>query len=816
MTMNGNSQVSHNIINNSNLRTGTSSPLGGGGGISWASWARPATADGRMPHTGIAPGVRSTFTLGPDALIYDNHVLFDRASQQSGPIHDPQFLSALDVGGGGLRVMSSYAEINIYGTIRGNSAMRGGGIHVHNPSHTSGGGSFEFHDSMNINIYPGAQITYNHARSQGGGIWINQSGPRYAGLGNFFEPGPYWTSVLTMHGGTIAYNWAPQWGGGVSVRQSLWGAVSGVPSPAQRRSGGTFIMHGGEIRDNGFEKVDIIENEVVVGYERVPRTQFGGGVHVEAFAHNATVRNDWGTATFTLTGNSPTYIIGNMAILDGGGIHSQLFQYSAVLSDTNIAYRGLTVNERVVFANNWAGRGSAIPPENWYITNIDMPLSGPSAGVMGLDFDPPHRHTLNNYDINFLWTQGIRKWIQEEEDVACLNREEEEAICEDCGEILGRVCKNEAEVGDTITYVIRANVGHGFNAGSSGQTPAVFGFSITDQLNLNLVQFVPGSVRLVPTTTGANSIGSEPTYVFNDETGLLTINFEDVNIATAVRYVAFDVIIRSAAAGGEIPNTATLHKANRPSMESNEVITIVDGTPPLFTITFHPYAMPFYTTLFDMFTPISTGVVNGRPVVTVAVTPGQPMNTWAGEALLNTVLNNVGNIYGVPFAAGHSFWGWFSDETLTASGRTRTRELVDETILTLRRPALNNRCFIEEQAPGQGVLELIEAGDPAVIEALFGSTTGGNLDLFGVWARWGDVNDDDDVCMDDLHLLTMYLFFGDEIDIHLNLRAANVLVNFLLNGRPNVDMDDLDLLTLYLFFGDEDPEIVLGRAPLAP
>jgi hypothetical protein len=212
----------------------------------------------------------------------------------------------------------------------------------------------------------------------------------------------------------------------------------------------------------------------------------------------------------------------------------------------------------------------------------------------------------------------------------------------------------------------------------------------------------------------------------------------------------------------------------------------VIGTPdPPFTITFHLYTPN--QAIWDAFEDYTTGVVNGRPVVVVPVTPGTASATWDGleEAL------GIGHIYGVPGTPGHAFWGWLTDDTLDASDRVNANT-------GLRRPSLGDECEVED------VIADVEDGVEAVITELFGSATRGNLDLFAVWSLWGDVDDDDEVTMEDVELLRRFIQYTPIGHvILLNSQAANVLIGDAL------DMEDAELIRRFVQYG-HIMEVILG------
>ena len=209
-----------------------------------------------------------------------------------------------------------------------------------------------------------------------------------------------------------------------------------------------------------------------------------------------------------------------------------------------------------------------------------------------------------------------------------------------------------------------------------------------------------------------------------------------------------------------------------------------------FTLTFHLYTMS--PSIRDTFAAYTTYLENGKPTVVAPVVPGTAQATWDGlaEAM------EIGNIYGSANTPGHAFWGWFTVDTLNASGRINATS-------GLRRPALGDKCSVVD------ILASIENAttEDAIVE-LFGGTSGGNIDLFAVWSLWGDVDDDDEVTTEDVGLLARHLAYSPiGMQIDLNLRAADVIVDSDLNT------EDLGLIARYLSFGPIGMEVILGVAP---
>ena len=195
-----------------------------------------------------------------------------------------------------------------------------------------------------------------------------------------------------------------------------------------------------------------------------------------------------------------------------------------------------------------------------------------------------------------------------------------------------------------------------------------------------------------------------------------------------------------------------------------------------YTLTFHLYTEN--PTILDAFEDYTT-VVDGSAVIVVPVVPGS-------APALGDVLN-LGHIYGTAAAHGYAFWGWFDGATLGASGRERAG---------LRRPALTKEGV--HACPLADLLASVEDETAVFVD--------GNIDLYGVWVRWGDVDDNGIVNMADLNLLQRFVNFGHVMDVYFSGAAADVVVD------DNINMADLNLLQRHINLGHLI-QIVLGEAP---
>jgi len=115
----------------------------------------------------------------------------------------------------------------------------------------------------------------------------------------------------------------------------------------------------------------------------------------------------------------------------------------------------------------------------------------------------------------------------------------------------------------------------------------------------------------------------------------------------------------------------------------------------------------------------------------------------------------------------YAFWGWFTDETLDASGRTRGGH---------RRPALTDQYgFDVTRVITQAMLD--HYGD------------GYNIDLYAILILWGDVNDSGAVDIIDVNTLLQYI---DRVPVTIVRVAAKV------TGNPTISILDANLILQYV------------------
>ena len=157
-----------------------------------------------------------------------------------------------------------------------------------------------------------------------------------------------------------------------------------------------------------------------------------------------------------------------------------------------------------------------------------------------------------------------------------------------------------------------------------------------------------------------------------------------------------------------------------------------------------------------------------EPVI-IPVEIGQPINPLALATIVNKVESEDVN--------GWAVWGWFTDEALNSSGRTRGN---------LRRPTVGTEGF-----------DL----SAVITQELFSSlAVNGNIDLYAIWVLWGDLDDSDDVHLLDLDILRSYLRFAPNVQM---VRQAAYVTR-----RAEISLLDLDMIRDYLRFA---PNVQLGR-----
>lgn len=223
-----------------------------------------------------------------------------------------------------------------------------------------------------------------------------------------------------------------------------------------------------------------------------------------------------------------------------------------------------------------------------------------------------------------------------------------------------------------------------------------------------------------------------------------------------------------------LTNTTTMPAANTTLYARWEVGTAVQQ------LTFHAYS----------------GTNAPAPVV-IPVVFGEPLNISTSQLADIAALVNS---YIIPEEI--AFWGWFTNEELNNNGGRPLRR-------GHRRPYFNSVGFTRTFENFSGPQAWGFNEDTIITTEWFKAhEVDGNVDLFAIRSRWGDVNDDDFVCATDVEMLRTYIAFShlEAIPIRLNRSAADVLVDGTLC------VEDHTFLWRYNMFPDSFIYTPLGVA----
>jgi len=163
----------------------------------------------------------------------------------------------------------------------------------------------------------------------------------------------------------------------------------------------------------------------------------------------------------------------------------------------------------------------------------------------------------------------------------------------------------EAEVGQTARYRITV---------INPNDVVLEDFVVVDTLNLSLVEFVPGSVRI----NGAPAVSPED-YTFNEVTGELRV-YLPVLSANGTYLITFDVIVLAGNENDEIPNTVYLYGPEDEETGNREIITEDDA---LITVEEDPEP----TTVPETTVPETTVPETTVPATTAPTDPTEPETT---------------------------------------------------------------------------------------------------------------------------------------------------------------------------------------------
>ncbi|MCL2572498.1 MAG: hypothetical protein FWE11_08845 [Defluviitaleaceae bacterium] len=259
--------------------------------------------------------------------------------------------------GGGINIQDA-SFLMIGGTISGNEALdgNGGGLHIAGDAT----GSVVVIEDGNI-IGNKAFDSDDLGNGEGGGIHL-------------------WNSELTIEDATIQGNEAIT-GGGVSVVNSIlnmYGGLIGGTGTNQgneaKLGGGVFVGMIADFNLRGADDKSIVGNHAVLG----------GGIYVTEAGH-----------MYMATGTNNLAITNNSALDMGGGIFTEIFEYTNPLTRTSgpdMAYRNLTLIASGTYFNHNTAFGWQPSP-----SNASAVLPGSWSSISG------GSHPLNNYDINYIF-----------------------------------------------------------------------------------------------------------------------------------------------------------------------------------------------------------------------------------------------------------------------------------------------------------------------------------------------------------------------------------------------------------------------------
>lgn len=267
------------------------------------------------------------------------------------------------------------------GLITRNQAVYGAGILI--------GGINGGPGQVSIN---GGTISYNVAYRYGGGIFaqsITMPNPATAPLINMLY------TTLNINNSTIISNSAGVSGGAIGVGgMDLTFPLPEPPIPGLLPIGGPVaeMMLIDMFFDEIFPATFNIQNTLI---ENNTATNYGGGIHLGFM--DATMSS--GSTTVirpvysTLNVQNGVTFRNNRAGRDGGAIFATDYEYRYNLSSG--AYSQLVVDSPSIFNGNLAGHGAFHPPGNPDVTNIEAS----STSIFS--------HPLNNHDINFRFDEEI-------------------------------------------------------------------------------------------------------------------------------------------------------------------------------------------------------------------------------------------------------------------------------------------------------------------------------------------------------------------------------------------------------------------------
>jgi len=311
-------------MNGSSVYENRAYGVDGGGGVMVGPDASLIIQSGSVIRDNIA-------VAGGGGGIHANGIL----TMHGGEIYDN---NAAGNGGGVLFILVDDAPARIRtfdilgGTIRGNTATSGGGVHVT----TSRG------HTANLNISGSSSITGNTARSLGGGVNLNAGGISAEGT---ITAG---TTILTMEDdAVIDGNSAAQSGGGIHLFNNELGAASITIStnPSGGIIGNTAGTTGGGIHLAGRGISALTMHSGVIANNNAGSAHSGGGVMV------------WGEGNFrmyggTISGNTAGRVGGGVALAGSEGHNSRFHMQGSSTITANTAQIGGGIGITSVSGNN--------------------------------------------------------------------------------------------------------------------------------------------------------------------------------------------------------------------------------------------------------------------------------------------------------------------------------------------------------------------------------------------------------------------------------------------------------------------------------
>jgi len=352
-------------INGATIRNNRATHFGGGICATGFTIDHPVFATTPRPSEQI-----NTLTIGGNTRIHDNF-----AQYAGGGVMVAHFANCIIENveiynndtrgwGGGIRFHNGGSVTMRDGAIRNNTANYGGGG-IAGGGGVGGGYNFEvMPGTAEFNMYGGA-IFHNNVT---GAVDPGYAYSSFLGGGGIMVDG---LVTFTMNGGEIFENSVPVARvASVPFGENPFGMGGGV----FLNHGATFVINDGTIRDN--------------------QAYRGGGIHVATIENNAYHRTWLHAHNASVTGNTATE--------NGGGIFAT-------------HYTNIDISDQVIFNNNRAVslHSFFMYPTfgNTFVVSAGTHSGEGQGGYAGVNVDwatvsVPGTHALNNYDINFIFSES--------------------------------------------------------------------------------------------------------------------------------------------------------------------------------------------------------------------------------------------------------------------------------------------------------------------------------------------------------------------------------------------------------------------------